>query len=179
MPSLIPAQLLIARIIVLQLVSLAAVGAVEAGRLVVAPIQTVINGAGGFLLSSAAERERRPQDTSRRMAERAVLLLVVITILGGCLAAALAHPLGRLMTGRAVSPTLVLGWTLGDEGRAQRLLALTGLAPEDLRAGLGDPALLAALLRFLEAHEPDLLTCAEALGVTAPDLVEARRRLEG
>jgi hypothetical protein len=71
-----------------------------------------------------------------------------------------------------------LGWTLGDEGRAQRLLALTGLAPDDLRGRLGEPDLLAAVLRFLEAHEPDLLACAEALGVPATALVEARRRLE-
>ena len=72
-----------------------------------------------------------------------------------------------------------LGWTLGDEARAQRLLALTGLAPADLRARLGEPGLLAAILRFLEAHEPDLLACAEALGVAPNRLVEARRRLEG
>ena len=71
-----------------------------------------------------------------------------------------------------------LGWTLSDESRAQRLLALTGLTPDDLRDRLGDPGLLAALLRFLEAHEPDLVSCAEALGVQAPALVEARRRLE-
>jgi hypothetical protein len=71
-----------------------------------------------------------------------------------------------------------LGWTLSDGDRAQRLLALTGLAPADLRDRLGDPALLAAVLRFLEAHEPDLIGCAEALEVAPAQLVEARRRLE-
>jgi hypothetical protein len=71
-----------------------------------------------------------------------------------------------------------LGWILADDKRAERLLALTGLAPADLRARLGDPGLLAAILRFLEAHEPDLLACAEALGVKAEALVEARRKLE-
>ena len=71
-----------------------------------------------------------------------------------------------------------LGWTLADAARAARLLALTGLTPDDLRARLGEPATLAALLRFLEAHEPDLVTCAEALGVPPAALVEARRRLE-
>ena len=71
-----------------------------------------------------------------------------------------------------------LGWTLADEGRAQRLLALTGLTPEDLRLRLGDPAVLAAVIRFLEAHEPDLVACAEALGVAPAALVEAGRRLE-
>ncbi|HWT13038.1 MAG TPA: DUF3572 domain-containing protein [Allosphingosinicella sp.] len=71
-----------------------------------------------------------------------------------------------------------LGWTLGDQARAARLLALTGLTPETLRARAGEPALLAAVIRFLEAHEPDLVGCAEALGLTPPQLVEVRRRLE-
>ena len=71
-----------------------------------------------------------------------------------------------------------LGWVLTDGARAQRLLALTGLTPDELRARLGDPALLAAALAFLEAHEPDLIACAEALGVSPSDLVAARRSLE-
>lgn len=71
-----------------------------------------------------------------------------------------------------------LGWALAEDARARRLLALTGLDPETLRAGLGDEALLAAVLRFLEAHEPDLVACAEALGTSPAALVAARRRLE-
>jgi hypothetical protein len=71
-----------------------------------------------------------------------------------------------------------LGWTLSDDARAARLLALTGLTPETLRRRIGEPDLLAALLRFLEAHEPDLVACAEAIGVTPLRLVETRRMLE-
>ena len=71
-----------------------------------------------------------------------------------------------------------LGWALSEPPRAERLLSLTGLTPEDLRARLGDPSLLAAVIVFLEAHEPDLLACAEALGVTPAALIDARRRLE-
>ena len=71
-----------------------------------------------------------------------------------------------------------LGWILADGARAQRLLALTGLSPEDLRERLDEPALLASILGFLEAYEPDLLACAEALGVKPSRLVEARRSLE-
>lgn len=71
-----------------------------------------------------------------------------------------------------------LGWVLADERRAERLLALTGLTPDALRARLGEPALLAAILRFLESHEPDLVACSEALDVPADDLVAARRSLE-
>ena len=71
-----------------------------------------------------------------------------------------------------------LAWTLSDEARARRLLDMTGLTPEDLRSGLGDPGVLAALLRFLEAHEPDLIGCAEHVGVPPSALVVARRELE-
>ncbi len=71
-----------------------------------------------------------------------------------------------------------LGWTLAEPARAERLLALTGLTPADLRARIGEPPLLAAILRFLEAHEPDLIACADALGVAPARLASARLELE-
>ena len=70
-----------------------------------------------------------------------------------------------------------LGWVLADEARASRLLGLTGLTADDLRAGLGDPAVLGAVLEFLCAHEPDLVGAADALGVTPAELAGARERL--
>jgi hypothetical protein len=72
----------------------------------------------------------------------------------------------------------VLAWILSEESRAQRLLGMTGLTPDELRGGLGDPALLAAGIRFLEAWEPDLVACASDLGASPTDLVQARRQLE-
>lgn len=71
-----------------------------------------------------------------------------------------------------------LVWTLGDGPRAERLLGLTGLSPADLRARADDPTVLAALLGFLESHEPDLIACADALGRKPEHLVRARRELE-
>ena len=71
-----------------------------------------------------------------------------------------------------------LGWTLSDDQRAGRLVALTGVTPDLLRERLEDRAFLAAVLRFLEGHEPDLLACADALGVPPPRLVAAREGLE-
>ena len=71
-----------------------------------------------------------------------------------------------------------LGWTLSDDARADRFLALTGLDPAQLRARIGDPGVLAAGLRFLEAHEPDLVACAIFLDIPPLQLVETRRRLE-
>jgi hypothetical protein len=66
---------------------------------------------------------------------------------------------------------------LSDGDRADRLLALTGLTPEALRAGLGDPGTLGAVLDFLCSHEPDLVAAADALGVAPQDLAAARGRL--
>jgi hypothetical protein len=70
-----------------------------------------------------------------------------------------------------------LGWVLSDENRAERLLSLTGLTPDALRAGLGDPAVLGAVLEFLASHEPDLLAAADALGVEPADLGGAAQGL--
>jgi hypothetical protein len=71
-----------------------------------------------------------------------------------------------------------LAWTLGEPRRAERLLALTGLDADELRARAAEPALLAALLGFLEQHEPDLMACADALDVPPEALIRAHRELE-
>ena len=71
-----------------------------------------------------------------------------------------------------------LGWTLSDDARASRLLALTGVTPDLLRERLEDRAFLAAVLSFLEAYEPDLIACADELNVAPARLVAARAGLE-
>jgi len=71
-----------------------------------------------------------------------------------------------------------LAATLGYERRAQRFVDLTGIGTDELRRRAGDPTLLAALLRFLEAHEPDLVSVAEELGVEPSELVRARHEIE-
>jgi len=63
---------------------------------------------------------------------------------------------------------------LEGEDRALRYLDITGLDPDTLRAGLGDPAILASALEFLANHEPDLIRAAEALAVTPEELVAAK-----
>jgi hypothetical protein len=73
---------------------------------------------------------------------------------------------------------LALAAAVSDERRARRFLDLTGIGTDELRAKAGDPELLAALIRFLEAHEPDLLEVAEAMDVKPETLVAARRKLE-
>jgi hypothetical protein len=77
-----------------------------------------------------------------------------------------------------VTALSALGWIVQEPARADRLLALTGLSVESLREGVGNPSILAALLNYLEAHEPDLIACAEALGIEPLALVRARTTLE-
>ena len=71
-----------------------------------------------------------------------------------------------------------LAATFTDERRAQRFLDLSGIGTDELRERAGDADLLAALLRFLEGHEPDLLDVADAIGVKPQELVAAREELE-
>jgi hypothetical protein len=71
-----------------------------------------------------------------------------------------------------------LAATLTDERRARRFLDLTGIGTDELRERASEPALLSALIGFLEAHEPDLLAVSEEIGAAPELLVDARRRLE-
>lgn len=67
---------------------------------------------------------------------------------------------------------------LADDRRAHRLLDLTGLTVDELRAQAMEPSLLAACLAFLESHEPDLIAVAAHLGIKPEALVAVRRSLE-
>ena len=57
------------------------------------------------------------------------------------------------------------------------MLALSGLTPDALREGLGDPAVLGAVIEFLCAYEPDLIAAADALGVEPQQLADTRENL--
>jgi hypothetical protein len=67
---------------------------------------------------------------------------------------------------------------LGNERIAARLLALTGLDVETLRARAGTPEILCAVLDFLMANEGDLLTCASQISRNPVEFVAARQVLE-
>ena len=71
-----------------------------------------------------------------------------------------------------------LVWTLAEPERAQRLLAVTGIDPADLRARLGDPAVLGASLQFLLANEADLIACAQGLDVPPAALARVAAELD-
>ena len=90
---------------------------------------------------------------------------------------------GKSRPGESREPSvlalLALAWILADDRRADRLLALTGMDADALRAGVGDPAILSAVLAFLADHEPDLIACAESIETTPGALIAARRALHG
>ena len=71
-----------------------------------------------------------------------------------------------------------LATAVSDERRAMRFLDLTGIGTDELRRRAGDPRLLAALIAFLEAHEPDLISVASEIGVEPAALAATRRELE-
>ena len=72
-----------------------------------------------------------------------------------------------------------LVWILSDEARADRLLELTGLSPDDLRNGLGQPAMMANLLSYLTQYEPDLIAFAEDEGIDPASIATAYVALGG
>ncbi|MDK2756744.1 MULTISPECIES: DUF3572 family protein [Blastomonas] len=78
----------------------------------------------------------------------------------------------------ATMALLALSWLLGDGERAERLLSLTGMTVDDLRAGASSPRILAEFIRYLEGHEADLIAAADAIGASPAALVNARIQLE-
>jgi hypothetical protein len=77
----------------------------------------------------------------------------------------------------AVLALRAVTWIVGEDARAQRFLALTGLTPEELRGGLHSWAVLGSGIDFLLAHEPDLLAAAAALEVEPVELARAGEAL--
>ena len=67
----------------------------------------------------------------------------------------------------ALLALLALGWILADGARAA----------DTLRASVGEPQVLAAVLGFLADHEPDLIACAQAIDTSPAALIAAQERL--
>ena len=104
-----PATLVVVRLLVAATGGLAAVGLLEAGRLILAPVQTVVNSAGSVLLSGGAAA-RRAGRTASVWTRRAAVLLVGASVAGGLVGAVFAGPVGNLVIDRPAPAGLVLGW---------------------------------------------------------------------
>jgi len=107
-----PSALLAARFLIVAFSSTAVLAGIEAARLLLAPALTLINGAGGFLLShfARAEREGRPVATRRALRASAVLGAVALAV--SAAGVLLAGPLGPVVTGGSfeVDGTALIGW---------------------------------------------------------------------
>ncbi|MDX3973436.1 DUF3572 domain-containing protein [Shinella sp.] len=73
----------------------------------------------------------------------------------------------------------ILGWIASEPELLSRFLALTGVAPTEVRNAVNDPGFLAALVDFLMGHEPTLLAFSAATGVTPETVVRAHAILSG
>lgn len=67
----------------------------------------------------------------------------------------------------------ILGHVVGNQDLGPRFLALTGLDVDALRAGAGNPQVLAAAVQFLAAREADLIRAADAVGTTPAAVMRA------
>ena len=69
----------------------------------------------------------------------------------------------------------ILGWLANEPDMLSRFLALTGVAPGELRHAMGDTGFLAGLIDFIMGHEPTLMAFCAATD-TAPETVAAAWR---
>lgn len=79
----------------------------------------------------------------------------------------------------AVVGLRLLAHVVADADLGARFLALSGLDADDLRARAGDPGLLAALIDFVAANEPDLVAAAAALAIKPQAIIAAGAALGG
>jgi hypothetical protein len=71
----------------------------------------------------------------------------------------------------------VLTFLAEDADRLQRLLATTGIGPQQIRAAAREPEFLAGVLNHLAADEPLLVTFAEQAGIDPFDVRRASNML--
>jgi hypothetical protein len=72
-----------------------------------------------------------------------------------------------------------LAWLASDEERLVRFLNLSGLTPRGLRATATHPESLGAVLDYLLAWEPLLISFSEELGVAPEVIAHTRQKLPG
>ncbi|MDQ1632537.1 MAG: hypothetical protein QOC80_2509 [Frankiaceae bacterium] len=105
-----PLAMLTMRLAVLGFAGAAAVSLVEAGRLLIAPAQAVVQAATGLVFTQLAAQQRGARPTlTAQQTQRA---LVAMTVLTGVVAVAFAPALGRLLASDAipVGRAIVAAW---------------------------------------------------------------------
>jgi len=107
-----PTMLNAARAIVLVAAGTAAVGQLEAARILVAPALVMVQGLGSYLFSSYAADRHVPTAELRDRADRAALILLGSAVLVGGVAGVVLPTVGGWLTGGRYTLSLlaVLGW---------------------------------------------------------------------
>ncbi|WP_019629278.1 lipopolysaccharide biosynthesis protein [Actinomadura atramentaria] len=107
-----PGALLVARLMVAGLASTAALAAVEASRLLLAPAMTFVNGAGWFLLGDFAKAERAGRPMRAVQAVRGCALMAGVALVMSAAGIALGGLLGPVVTGGSfdIDRTALFGW---------------------------------------------------------------------
>ncbi len=72
-----------------------------------------------------------------------------------------------------------LGFLASDDERFSRFMADTGLTPEMIRSGAGEPGFLAAVLDQVTADQTLLFLFAESCGISPSQIDQARLALSG
>ena len=72
-----------------------------------------------------------------------------------------------------------VSFILAEDALRDRFLALSGLAPDEIRARIQEPDFLASVLEFLISHEPDLIDFSETINERPETIVAAWRHLGG
>lgn len=154
-----PATLAGVRWIVLIVLGAAAVGVLEANRVLVAPALLAVQGLGSYLLVQMAEHRRAGGEADLAAADRAALLLSAGTAVLAVTLALLTPIVGPVLLGAGVpaDPWLVLGWGTMAVGVAwtmpyTSLAAVHGQAHRVVWIRVGDATLsLAAVAAVLVA----------------------------
>jgi hypothetical protein len=73
----------------------------------------------------------------------------------------------------------ILGWLAGDPDMLQRFLALSGIAPQQIRAAMAEPGFLAGMIDFVMGHEPTLIAFCETTGTKPETVVAASHHYSG
>jgi O-antigen/teichoic acid export membrane protein len=151
-----PLRMWIARLIVSGVSGFAAVGLVEANRLVMAPLMLAIQGASSAVLVSHVALMRQSPGRARRQADREAATFAAATGAAVLVLLALQVPLANLLVGSTdlLRPPLLLGWGLVAIGMAlnvpyANLTAATGAARAALAVRLLDLLLVLAATALL------------------------------
>lgn len=148
-----PSLLASVRLVCLLVVSTAAVGALEAARIYMAPAMLAVGGLSSFLFASYADRSDATLADLLRTADRSVVTLLVGIVVFGIAAVALIPLLGPLLTdGRYdLSVTAVVGWAVYSGSVAAvtpyaQLAAVRGRQPPVLATRVADSVLSLVLV---------------------------------